>query len=403
MKDTFPGYHKKGDKEIKAIWKNGLIFFDTNVLLNLYRYSDETRTTLLELIKKFNKQIYLPHQAALEYNRNRYEVISDQEKEYKEFIKQISRIKEDLQSTSKPPFLTEKVHKSLISSFDLVNKEVEESIKKYCDYLKEDPIYNILTELFDEKITPSFNDEELEAIYKEGESRYLKKTPPGYEDEKNKEDERKYGDLILWKQIIRTAKKEKKSIILVTDERKTDWWWKIKDGRNMGPRQELVQELYNEAGVDFHMYSSERFLRYGQNYLEEHVNEKALNEIKAMKLAEIRHLQRLKEEEMKFRDFGNKYNEELRFLLDRSRELTQNISEIKREKESLLGDDEENIEVQEYLDHQNAVMHKFMHERHMLRSKIEGIRTNEEALSEKERMNREYFRKKNFGNNEGEK
>lgn len=403
MRNTFPGYHKKTDKEIKDIWKNGLIFFDTNVLLNLYRYSDETRNTLLELIKKFKKQIYLPHQAALEYNRNRYEVISDQEKEYKEFIKQIIRIQEDLQSTSKPPFLTEKVHKSLISSFDLVNKEVEESIKKYCDFLKEDPIYDELSELFDKKITPAFNDTELEAIFKEGEIRYSKKIPPGFEDEKNKDGERKFGDLVLWKQIIQIAQKEKKSIILVTDERKTDWWWKIKDGRNMGPRQELVQELYNEAGVDFHMYSSERFLRYGQNYLEEQVNEKALNEMKAMKLAELRHLQKLKQEEIKFMDLDDKYHEELRFLLDRNRELTQKISEINRERESLIGDAEENIEVQDYLDHQRAMMHKLMHERHMIRRKIDDIRASEESLREKEMMKRGFFRKKDFGDDNIEK
>lgn len=110
MKDTFLGYSRKTENEIKKIWLNGIIVFDTNVLLNLYRYSKATRETFVDLIKKFKDKIWLPHQAALEYNKNRYEVISDQEKAYKEFIQKVVQIQKDLQSTSKPPFLSESVH-----------------------------------------------------------------------------------------------------------------------------------------------------------------------------------------------------------------------------------------------------------------------------------------------------
>lgn len=55
MRELFPGYYRKTDAEIKKIWEEGVIVFDANVLLNLYRYSDATRKTLLELIHKFSK------------------------------------------------------------------------------------------------------------------------------------------------------------------------------------------------------------------------------------------------------------------------------------------------------------------------------------------------------------
>lgn len=293
MKKLFPGYYRKTEADIKKIWEDGIILFDTNVLLNLYRYSDATQETLLELINKFSKQIYLPHQAALEYNRNRYEVIAEQEKAYKEFLEKISHIQKDLQSSSKPPFLTSKVDNDLNIVFEKVISEVDDSIKKYCEYLKQDPIYNKISLLFENKITDQYNEEELKEIYKEGEERFKMKIPPGFEDEKNKEGNRKYGDLVLWKQVIDLAKKLKKDIILVTDERKLDWWWKIKDGRNMGARQELIQEMKNEANVEFHMYSSERFLSYGQTFLKEQINNQALNEILAMKKAEIDEIRRI--------------------------------------------------------------------------------------------------------------
>ena len=294
MNDIFPGYNKKNASEIKELWNNGIICFDANVLLNLYRYSNDTRNALLDLISKFSGQIWLPHQSALEYNRNRYEVISDQEKAYKDFISKIGQIESDLQSTSKPPFLSGKLHNSLNKVFKEVNIEVENSIKKYCDFLQEDSIYRKLGGIFKDKISSEYTEIKLEEIYKEGKLRFEKKIPPGFEDEKTKQGNRKYGDLVLWKQIIDKAKTEKKPIILITDERKIDWWWKIKDGRNMGPRQELIEEIKREAKVDFHMYSSERFLSYGLDHLKERVNKKALEEIKEIKRAEIEEMERLK-------------------------------------------------------------------------------------------------------------
>ncbi|MEO2051597.1 MAG: PIN domain-containing protein [Allomuricauda sp.] len=300
MKDIFPGYNKKGENEIKKIWDSGIICFDANVLLNLYRYSDSTRKALIDLIKKFSSQIWLPHQAALEYNRNRYEVIADQEKAYKEFISKIGQIENDLQSTSKPPFLSDKLHGSLKTVFKEVNSEVENSIKKYCDFLQKDTIYEELSKIFKDKISSEYSEDKLAEITKIGSERYQKKIPPGYEDEKTKQDDRKYGDLVLWNQILDKAKNDKRPIILITDERKTDWWWKLKDGRNMGPRHELVQELKKEADVDFHMYSSERFLSYGLDHLKERINRKALEEIKEIKRAEIEELERV--QKIKFKD-----------------------------------------------------------------------------------------------------
>lgn len=287
MKNLFPGYYRKTEAELNAMWQNGIIVFDTNVLLNLYRYSDSTKDTILDLITKFSDKIWLPYQAALEYNRNRCEVIAEQEKAYKEFSTKITQIKSDLQSTSKPPFLSSNVDKELNESFKKVSSEVENSIKKYSNYLKEDPIYSQLSELFENKIGVDYNEEKLNQIFKEGDERFKNKVPPGFEDEKTKEGNKKYGDLVLWKQIIDKAIEEKKAIILVTDERKKDWWWNLKDSRLMGPRQELVEEIKKEANVDFHMYSSERFLSYGQHFLKEQVDNKALEEIQAMKEAEV--------------------------------------------------------------------------------------------------------------------
>lgn len=349
MKELFPGYYRKTEDDIKRIWEHGIIMFDTNVLLNLYRYSDSTQQTIIDLIKKFSKQIYLPHQAALEYNRNRYEVIAEQEKAYNEFLDKIAQIQKDLQSTSKPPFLSSKVDNELNGIFEKVGDEVKESIQKYCDFLKIDPIYNSISELFNNRITKQFSEDELRQIYKEGEERYKNKIPPGFEDEKAKEGNRKYGDLVLWKQIIQKAEELKKDVILITDERKIDWWWKIKDGRNMGPRQELVEEIKLQAGVDFHMYSSERFLTYGQSFLKEKINQQALEEIQAMKKAELDEMKRIQFLEKKRFERKLKTNDEINFISQRIDDINKQIFNCRKHKDSLFKDSMESDDIKDYL------------------------------------------------------
>jgi rubrerythrin len=401
MKNTFPGYCKKSDNEIKKIWENGIILFDTNVLLNLYRYSDSTRDTILDLISKFSKQIYLPHQAGLEYNRNRYEVIAEQEKAYKEFLDKITQIQKDLQSTNKPPFLSTKIDKNLNSVFEDVSAEVQESIQKYCDYLKDDPIYNKISELFENRITEPFTIENLDKVYKEGEERYKMKIPPGFEDEKTKDGIRKFGDLILWKQVIEKAKELKKDVILITDERKIDWWWKIKDGRNMGPRQELVEEIKNQANVDFHMYSSERFLSYGQSFLKEQINQQALQEIQAMKKAEMEEIKRLRYREFKNSEIEIKLKDEITYLRSKIESINEQKFVLNKRTESLFKESIENPEIQEYI--HNISIHEAELEEHKneLNSRIEMLHKKlNKARHIDDEYNKENIRKWNYFSDE---
>ncbi|WP_100802575.1 PIN-like domain-containing protein [Ulvibacter sp. MAR_2010_11] len=298
MKELYSGYSKKTEKELKELWKNSLITFDTNVILNLYRYSDSTRVAILELIKKFEKQIFLAYQVGLEYNRNRYEIISDQENSHNDFLKKLKIIEDDLNSKDSPPFLSDSLHNSLSKVFNNVEKEVKEHIESFLKMPENDEIFNKIDKLFNGKITEKFDEERIKQIYQEGKLRFDKKIPPGYEDHK-KPEETRYGDLIFWLQILEKSKAEKKSIILISDERKEDWIWKLKNGKTIGPRQELLEEMKTFSGKDFHIYSTERFLNFGQMYLQENVNDKAIKEIENIKKsdldAQIRELQKLSE------------------------------------------------------------------------------------------------------------
>jgi hypothetical protein len=142
----------------------------------------------------------------------------------------------------------------------------------------------------DDQVGPPFSASELDAICKEGERRYNEKIPPGFKDvRKSKSRRRPYGDLIIWKQMIQRAKETAKPIVFVTDDSKEDWWLRIA-GETKGPLPELRAEILTESGQDFHMYSSQQFLRYSAPiFLKRVADDSAIQEIERGQRAEQLH------------------------------------------------------------------------------------------------------------------
>ena len=75
IKKEFIGYYNPTEKEINDAWNKGTFAFDTNTLLNLYRYTELTRKDFLSALKTIKGKLFLPHQAALEFHSNRVSVI----------------------------------------------------------------------------------------------------------------------------------------------------------------------------------------------------------------------------------------------------------------------------------------------------------------------------------------
>ncbi len=89
MKKIFQSHIPDSDLEIKRVWKDALIVFDANTILNLYRYSDNSRSEFIALLNNLKQRIWVPEQAAHEYFKNRSVVIGDQTKAYESAKKAI--------------------------------------------------------------------------------------------------------------------------------------------------------------------------------------------------------------------------------------------------------------------------------------------------------------------------
>lgn len=288
MKNLFFEYYNLDPDKIKNIWENGVFVFDTNTLINLYRYTEKTRNDYFDVMNHYKSRIWIPYQVALEYHNNRLNVISKVDKAYDDLAsKLVSELKifiNKLDDFKRHPYINvEDIKTRVRDSVNAVADEIKKMNNDNPKFLQNDIILNFLTELFDGNVGQDFEADRLKEIYSEGEKRYQAKTPPGYRDENNKKDaeSRKiYGDLILWKQIIEKSKIDKKDIIFITDDLKDDWWQKI-DGKIIGPRFELLREFYTETNRNIIIYNADRFLKYALDNMFVDVHTETINEVES--------------------------------------------------------------------------------------------------------------------------
>jgi hypothetical protein len=129
-----------------------------------------------------------------------------------------------------------------------------------------------------------FEDATLKALVSEGDVRYQNETPPGYKDGKKDgsgDPYRKFGDLIIWKQLLAKAKEVSKPVIFISDDKKEDWWLE-QSGRTIGPRTELREEFIRETSQDFWMYSVDRFVEEAAQSNNIQVSKAVIDEIVAV-------------------------------------------------------------------------------------------------------------------------
>lgn len=187
-----------------------------------------------------------------------------------------------IRSRKQGPFLSEALANRLEQlSTDLAN-DLDAEHERIKGLKLNDPIRDQLTELFEGKRGAALPQATLEAIYAEGRARYKEKTPPGYMDEKEKQGNDVYGDLVIWKEMIAKAKADNKSLIFITDDSKEDWWWK-QDGGTIGPRIELLREFRGETNQASYLYNSETFLQYADKLIAQTVNASAIEEIREVR------------------------------------------------------------------------------------------------------------------------
>ncbi len=317
MRDLFREYYRPSDEEFSRLWQKATFVFDTNVLLHLYRYTPSTRNDLLKVIEALQQRIWIPHQVGLEFSRDRVTVITEQNsifsliKAFDTFVEEKFK-KEIVQRYGKRGHFfadLEKIQAIFQQTKQDLEEELQQTRAKYPDPMEHDDVMlEQLDKLLQGRIGSPYSEEKLAQLSAEFEKRYKQGKPPGFKDAKKnpsqqkndqaskvpsqQEDDssnpaNKYGDVILWYQLIDYAKQEKHPIILVGDDGKEDWWQRI-HGKTLGPRAELRREMLEEANVLFYMYNFDNFLKKAQEFLEVQVQRGTIEEVREKRLQEAK-------------------------------------------------------------------------------------------------------------------
>ncbi len=280
------GYFKLSNVEEDYLWANAVIVLDTSTLGNLYCMAEEPKHTLLEIFNIVQKRIWLPGQVVYEYKKHREDLVENSfvaynlpkqgvfvnryEAEMDEFLKENN-------SDSYHPYLESHSLKVIWNA----DKIIREKLKIIKDEIKsqyqirqkslKDELINDSVQKFVEGVPNGdpFDFNVQMVIIKEGELRYRNLVPPGYEDAppftNKKKGMQRYGDLIVWKEILRYAKENQVPILFVCNDLKNDWYHFEGNKPTNIPRHELIKEFQDETGQQFWMYSLKDFI----NKLEE--------------------------------------------------------------------------------------------------------------------------------------
>lgn len=302
MKSSFSGYYPPTPDEYERLWKEATIVLDTNVLLNLYRLPTSARDEFLNVLDLLKDRLWVPHQVALEFQRNRLTVIAAERKSTEDVLNSAQEIVGELRKKVDALQIekrglgieTQPILEDLQQANEKLVSAIAATHSAQLEIASSDPVRDRLDALLSANVGPSPKTQaDLDALIKDGEDRFRERIPPGFADAdkgKNPNEatfihdhlkyQRKFGDLLLWKQLLEHAKVNSlKSVLLITADRKEDWWWR-EQGKTIGAHPELVGEIHRYSAVDlFWMYSSVQFLEHANKYTAAKVSNQAVKEL----------------------------------------------------------------------------------------------------------------------------
>ncbi len=307
----FAGWLGNVSSQPEPFFRSGLIVLDANVLLDLYRVTPDARSQVIGTLNGVADRLWVPHQAAVEFSRNRRRVVEDRTssfKQTKQVLESVTVKAIDVLVSGVEQLIYQRERNGTTRTWDIVGAGLDrESLLRRLDgvmspalteletlmaehdlHLQDmqgtDPLLSQIDELLNGRIGPSYASTELRALVEEAHNfRFPNKIPPGYLDANKETPLRAAGDFLLWRQTIDKSALmagNDRSVLLITKDLKEDWWNFDTKKRPQGPRPELVQELHDSTGANLLLLTLKEFLTGAKRYLAFSVSDETLNELR---------------------------------------------------------------------------------------------------------------------------
>lgn len=262
-----------------------LIVMDSNVWLNLYTIHPLALTEIVDKIRENKDSFWIPNQVYREFFRHakgkKNDVIDYYKNSRVNCIKELERTKDIVGQTfenfkRKQRTDGEQLKGEILNDFEAVIRKFKRGYevleKTYTEELaairETDIVSDIVNEVYENSKIKDFSIMEKVQICEEGEVRYKYKIAPGYTDGEKRSDfecgdfYRKYGDLIIWKELLKRVTGTKINTLFVEDEKKKDWFSE-RGGKKLAP---ILYEEYDQATNGQGKIEVCNFLAFLENY-----------------------------------------------------------------------------------------------------------------------------------------
>lgn len=289
MEDRFFAYYPRSEQTVKDIWQNSTVVFDANILLNIYRMNRTGRDEFFTVLGNpvLAPRLWMPYQVFEEFLRRRIQVIQQSGNELRKGKNDMLNKIEALRTNWAERL---QFHRELAQSLTSATESFRDDVKTiYQRYdgrdsdttADHDPILDQLTSTYSTKVGERIPwDEQLE-IFERAELRFKYEIPPGFKDD-SKQDYRRFGDVVIWEELIRHARSASRHVIFVTEDRKRDWWQERELSGGLEPHPQLLMEFFERTSrhVQFYLYGE--FVEEAQHRLGVPVSETAAEQMEIL-------------------------------------------------------------------------------------------------------------------------
>jgi predicted nucleic acid-binding protein len=295
----------------ELFYSTGMIVLDTNVLLDLYRYTPEAREEVLQALKRVAGRLWMPYQVGLEFVRGRNKVIHDRTRLLSAVAQQVrqsfDQAWQDIASASAQvkQLLANHAndHAGQRELDELINRK---SFQKLTDpWMTElisraeqirnsqdvqlgslvagpDSVLHQVAELYEDRIgKPPSNADLQRRVEKAARFRYPNRIPPGFADSAKSTNLAAAGDFLLWEEVVRQASDlpTPRKVLFVSSDAKEDWYEPSTPGRRKQPWPHLFEEMRRRSQADLLLVRPQDFFKDIREYLNADITQSTVEEI----------------------------------------------------------------------------------------------------------------------------
>jgi predicted nucleic acid-binding protein len=301
------------DAAPEEFYRNALIVLDTNVLLDLYRYTSPARNQVLDALELVSDRLWLPYQVGLEFVRGRSKVIKDRVDDLKHAG---TRVQNHLDSAWKNVAAAVKEVNQLLDQYAadekgqselsrLINhNDFQDMMKSWKQALLDrvgaltgaqdialstlatgsDSVLPRVSQLFGSRLGAQPHPHKVRELVRDAISyRFPNKIPPGFKDaeKSNGTDLHIAGDFLLWEELVGHAStlEAPRLVLLVSRDTKEDWYQINVPGQPDRPWPSLVDEMRTRADAELLITHPKDFYNGIRDHLQADINTRTVEEI----------------------------------------------------------------------------------------------------------------------------